>query len=48
MVDHLIAPFEGFGSLCNRVSTLNNCVATQVQIYLGKNVSKNDLWTYAA
>jgi hypothetical protein len=46
MVDHLIAPFDGYGNSCDCISTLNNGTPTQVQLYLGKNVSKNDLWTY--
>jgi hypothetical protein len=45
MVDHLIAPFDGYGNVCNCISTLNNSSPTQVQIYLGTNVSKNDLAT---
>src|SRR5262245_44217058 len=45
MVDHLIAPHNGYGNPCNCVSTLNNGVPTQVQILLGTNVSKNDLAT---
>src|SRR5262249_18199799 len=44
---HLIAPFDGYGNACNCISTLNNAVPTQVQIYQGTNVSRNDLTTDA-
>ncbi len=47
MADHLVAPTTGYGNPCNCVSTLNNTVPTQVQIFLGANVSKNDLTTLA-
>ncbi len=47
MIDHLIAPFNGYGDSCDCVSTLVNGVPSQVQIYLGHNDSKNDLLTIA-
>jgi hypothetical protein len=40
MLDHLDAPFFGYGNPCNCVSTLNNGVPSQVQIMLGTNVSE--------
>jgi hypothetical protein len=46
-VDHLIAPNDGYGHLCDCQSTVNNGVPTQVQILLGPNVSRNDLTTSA-
>ena len=45
MLDHLDAPFFGYGNPCNCVSTLNNGVPSQVQIMLGTNVSRNELVT---
>jgi hypothetical protein len=47
MIDHLIAPTDGYGHPCNCVSTLNNSVPAEVQILSGPNVSKNDLTTSA-
>jgi hypothetical protein len=47
MVDQVDAPHLGYGNACNCVSTLNNGVPRQVQIFLGTNVSKNDLVTSA-
>src|SRR5205814_1133615 len=37
--------FGGYGNACNCISTLNNGVPTQVQVYLGTNLLKNDLTT---
>jgi hypothetical protein len=48
MKDNLTDPFPGFGHPSNSVSYLNNGVATQVDLYLGENISKSGLWTYAA
>ena len=48
MKDNLTDPFPGYGSPSNSVSMLNNSVPTQVDLYLGPNVSKSGLWTYAA
>jgi hypothetical protein len=45
LIDHLIAPFGGYGNDCDCVSTLVNGVPSQVQLYVGNNVSKNDLRT---
>jgi hypothetical protein len=47
MNDQVVAPYDGYGSPCNCVSTLNNRTPAQVQILLGSNVSKNDLTTSA-
>ncbi len=47
MSDRLVARTDGFGNLCNCVSTLNNGAPAQVQIRLGPNVSKNALTTAA-
>ena len=47
MVDRVDAPFVGYGNSCNCISTLNNGVPTQVQVFLGSNVSRNDLVTTA-
>lgn len=48
MLDNLTDPFFGFGHPSNSVSYLNNGTATQVDLYLGQNISKSGLWTYAA
>ena len=48
MKDNLTDPFPGYGNPSNSVSMLNNSVPTQVDLYLGPNVSKSGLWTYAA
>ena len=48
MKDNLTDPFPGYGNPSNSVSQLTNSVATQVDLYLGPNVSKSGLWTYAA
>jgi hypothetical protein len=48
MIDHLIAPFNGYGNQCDCLSTLVNGTPSQVQIYLGHNDSKNDLRTVGA
>ena len=48
MKDNLTDPFRGFGHPSNSVSYLNNGAPTQVDLYLGQNVSKSGLWTYAA
>ena len=47
IVDEADAPFGGYGNTCNCISTLNNRVPNQVQIFLGPNVSKTDLTTSA-
>jgi hypothetical protein len=47
MKDNLTDPFPGYGHPSNSVSYLNNGVPTQVDLYLGTNVSKSGLWTYA-
>jgi hypothetical protein len=48
MLDNLTDPFLGYGHPSNSVSYLNNGVAEEVDLYLGENVSKSSLWTYAA
>ena len=45
MSDRVVTTNAGYGSACNCVSTLNNGVPAQVQIHLGKNISKNHLTT---
>ena len=45
--DRVDAPFYGYGHPCNCVSTLNNRVPAQVQVFLGANISKTALRTSA-
>jgi len=47
MADHSTLPHDGYLHSCNCVSTFNNGVPTQVQVFLGPNVSKNELTTSA-
>ena len=47
MRDLVEAPYFGYGNACSCISTLNNGVPTQVQIFLGTNVSKSNLVTSA-
>jgi hypothetical protein len=47
MLDRVDAPHLGYGNPCNCISTLSNGLPTQVQIFLGTNVSSNDLETLA-
>lgn len=47
MADDVTVPYDGFGSVCNCVSTLNNGVPIQVVTLLGANVSRNRLTTAA-
>ena len=46
IVDKVDAPFTGYGNPCNCISTLNNGVPIQVQIFQA-NVSRTDLTTAA-
>jgi hypothetical protein len=43
--DWVDAPFVGYGHACNCVSTLNNRVPAQVQVFLGANVAKSGVRT---
>ena len=43
MLDRVDQSHLGYGGPCNCISTLNNGVPTQVQMFLGPNVSRNDL-----
>jgi len=47
MLERVDAPFLGYGNPCNCISTLNNGVPTQVQVFQGLNVSRNNLTTSA-
>ena len=47
VVDHLVAPNDGYRHPCNCASTLNNGVPAEAQIVPGPNVSRNDLSTIA-
>ncbi|MGZ8819084.1 MAG: outer membrane beta-barrel protein, partial [Mycobacterium sp.] len=47
MYDRVDAPFYGYRAPCNCVSTLNNGVPAQVQLFGGSNVSKTALRTIA-
>lgn len=45
MSDRVDAPFFGYGHACNCISTFNNQLPAQVQVFLGANVAKSGVRT---